>query len=151
MENYGPTQVKCRLLISSISYVMNFRHFLKMLEFNLWHFWKMSEIHYIKNASRHLTWDGPILYIVHWCEFCKLLQNEAIHLLTYLFCQKTYNVFTIMIKWGSKNYFVASYVLWCTFGVLWGLNHLHLTFRPESVLALKKKNLKVKIHFQFFI
>ena len=34
----GPTQVKCRLLISSIFYVMNFRHFLEMLEFNLWHF-----------------------------------------------------------------------------------------------------------------
>ena len=34
----GPTQVKCRLLISSIFYVMNFQHFLEMLEFNLWHF-----------------------------------------------------------------------------------------------------------------
>ena len=31
----GPTQVKCGLLISSIFYVMNFRHFLEMLEFNL--------------------------------------------------------------------------------------------------------------------
>ena len=34
----GPTQVKCRLLISSIFYVMNFQHLLEMLEFNLWHF-----------------------------------------------------------------------------------------------------------------
>ena len=47
---YSPTQVKSRLLTSSIFYVMNCRHFLEMLEFNLWHFWKMSEIHYIKNA-----------------------------------------------------------------------------------------------------
>ena len=36
--------------LSSIFYAMNFRHFLEMLEFNLWHFCKMSEIHYIKNA-----------------------------------------------------------------------------------------------------
>ena len=48
----GPTQVKCGLLISSIFYATNFRHFLEMLEFNLWHFWKMSEIHYIKNAIK---------------------------------------------------------------------------------------------------
>ena len=46
----GPTQVKCRLVISDIFYVMNFRHFLEMLEFDLWHFWKMLEINYIKNA-----------------------------------------------------------------------------------------------------
>ena len=32
---YHPTHVKCRLLISSIFYGMNFWHFLKMLEFNL--------------------------------------------------------------------------------------------------------------------
>ena len=31
----GPTQVKCRLLISSIFDVMNFQHFSEMLEFNL--------------------------------------------------------------------------------------------------------------------
>ena len=54
----GPTQVKCWLLISSIFYVMNFGHFLEMLEFNLWHFWKMSEIHYIENArNQMLTFD----------------------------------------------------------------------------------------------
>ena len=46
----GPTQVKCGLLISDIFYVMNFRLFLEMLEFDSWHFWKMSEIHCIKNA-----------------------------------------------------------------------------------------------------
>ena len=46
----GPTQVKCRLVISDIFYVMNFRHFLEMLEFDLWHFSKMSEIHCIRNA-----------------------------------------------------------------------------------------------------
>ena len=40
--NIDPTQAKCRLLISSIFYAMNFRHFLKMLEFNLWHFCKIS-------------------------------------------------------------------------------------------------------------
>ena len=34
----GLTQVKCRLLISSIFYAMNFQHFLEMLDFNLWHF-----------------------------------------------------------------------------------------------------------------
>ena len=47
----GQTQVKCRLLISSIFYAM--------LEFNLWHFCKVSEIHCIKMLeikSRHLTW-----------------------------------------------------------------------------------------------
>ena len=32
---YGPTQVKCRLLISSIFDAMNFQHFPEMLEFNL--------------------------------------------------------------------------------------------------------------------
>ena len=31
----GPIQVKCGLLISSIFYVMNFGHFLVMLEFKL--------------------------------------------------------------------------------------------------------------------
>ena len=31
----GPTQVKCRLLISSIFYVMNLQHIFEMLEFNL--------------------------------------------------------------------------------------------------------------------
>ena len=35
---YGPAQVKCQLLISSIFYAMNFQHSLKMLEFNLWDF-----------------------------------------------------------------------------------------------------------------
>ena len=55
---YGPTQVKCRLLISSIFYAMNFRHFLEMLEFNLWHFCKMSEIHCIKNSrNQESTFD----------------------------------------------------------------------------------------------
>ena len=38
VKDIGPPQVKCRLLISSIFYVMNFQHFLEMLEFNLWHF-----------------------------------------------------------------------------------------------------------------
>ena len=32
---YGPTEVKCRLLISSIFDVMNFKHFSKMRHFNL--------------------------------------------------------------------------------------------------------------------
>ena len=49
----GPTQVKCQLLISGIFYALNFRHFLEMLEFNLWHFCKMSEIHDIKNARNY--------------------------------------------------------------------------------------------------
>ena len=31
----GPPQVKCRLLISSIFYEMNFRHILGMLKLNL--------------------------------------------------------------------------------------------------------------------
>ena len=35
---YGPTQVKCWLLISNIFYAMNFQHILEMMEFNLWHF-----------------------------------------------------------------------------------------------------------------
>ena len=48
-EYQGPTQVKCRLLISSIFDAMNFQHFLKMLEFKLQHFQKMLEIHCIKN------------------------------------------------------------------------------------------------------
>ena len=49
-SHLGPTQVKCRLLISSNFYAMNIWHFLEMMEFNLWHFFKMSEIHCIKNA-----------------------------------------------------------------------------------------------------
>ena len=36
--DFGPTQVKFRLLISSIFYVMNFQHFSEMLEFDLWYF-----------------------------------------------------------------------------------------------------------------
>ena len=31
---YGPTQVKCQLLISSIFDAMNLQHFSEMLEFN---------------------------------------------------------------------------------------------------------------------
>ena len=64
--HYGPTQVKCWLLISSFFYVMNFRHFLEMLELNLWHFWKMSEIHYIKNArNQKSTFDLRWPYMLH--------------------------------------------------------------------------------------
>ena len=58
----GPTQVKCWLLISSIIYVMNFPHFFEMLESNLWHFWKMLEIHCIKMIEiriQHFTWSKP--------------------------------------------------------------------------------------------
>ena len=51
IAHLGQTQAKCRLLISSIFYVMNFQHFLEMLEFNLWYFLKMSEIHYIKQLE----------------------------------------------------------------------------------------------------
>ena len=37
---------------------MNFRHFLEMLKLDLWHFWKMSEIHCIKNArNQKSTFD----------------------------------------------------------------------------------------------
>ena len=47
----GPTQVKCRLVISDIFYVvMNFRHFSEMLQIKFGHFQKLSEIHCIKNA-----------------------------------------------------------------------------------------------------
>ena len=46
----GPPQVKCRLLISSIFYEMNFRHLSEMLQIKFGHFQKMSEIHCIKNA-----------------------------------------------------------------------------------------------------
>ena len=35
--NYGPPQVKCRLLISSFFDAMNFQHYSKRLEFNLQH------------------------------------------------------------------------------------------------------------------
>ena len=35
LGNLGPTQVNCRLLISSIFDALNFQHFLEMLEFNL--------------------------------------------------------------------------------------------------------------------
>ena len=50
MKLLGPPQVKCWLLISNIFYVMNFQHFSEMLEFDLWYFWNMSEIHCIQNA-----------------------------------------------------------------------------------------------------
>ena len=46
----GPTQVKCRLLISSIFDAKNFQHILEMLRIMLQHFRKMLEIHCIKNA-----------------------------------------------------------------------------------------------------
>ena len=48
--DYGPTQVKCRLLISNICDAMNFQHLLEMLEIMLQHFRKKLEIHCIKNA-----------------------------------------------------------------------------------------------------
>ena len=47
---YDPTQVKFRVLISSIFDAMNFQHFLEMLEIMFQHFRKMLQIHYIKNA-----------------------------------------------------------------------------------------------------
>ena len=51
-EYYGPTQVKCRLLISSIFDAMNFQHFLEMLEIMLQHFREMLEIHCIKKCYK---------------------------------------------------------------------------------------------------
>ena len=48
--NKGPTQVKYRLLISSIFDAMNFRHFLELLEIILQHFRKVLDIQCIKNA-----------------------------------------------------------------------------------------------------
>ena len=42
-RNLGPPQVKCWFLISNIFHVMNFRHFLEILEIK----------------SRHLTRVGP--------------------------------------------------------------------------------------------
>ena len=36
--SYGPTQVKCRLLISGIFDTINFQHFLEMLEIMLHNF-----------------------------------------------------------------------------------------------------------------
>ena len=47
----GPTQVKSRLLSSSIFDAMNFQHFLEKLEIMFQHFRKMLEIHCIKNAT----------------------------------------------------------------------------------------------------
>ena len=41
----GPTQVKCQLLISSIFYAINFRHFSEMPLIKFQHIQKMSEIH----------------------------------------------------------------------------------------------------------
>ena len=58
LEHYGPTQVKCRLLISSIFDAMNFHHFLEMLKIMLQHFRKMLEIlasKMLEIKSRHLT------------------------------------------------------------------------------------------------
>ena len=43
MHVYGPTQVKCRLLISSIFDAMNFQHFLEMLQIMLQDFRKNAE------------------------------------------------------------------------------------------------------------
>ena len=48
---YGPTQGKCRLLISSIFEAINFQHFLKKMEIILQNFRKMLEIQRIKNAT----------------------------------------------------------------------------------------------------
>ena len=66
---YGPTQVKSRLLISSIFDAMNFQHFFEMLEIMLQLFWKMPEIHCIKNARNlksifDLRWLLVLLCIV---------------------------------------------------------------------------------------
>ena len=51
IQDYGPPQVKCQLIISSIFYAMNFRHFSEMLKIlKFWHLEKMSEIPCIKDA-----------------------------------------------------------------------------------------------------
>ena len=50
IHHLDPTQVKFRLLISSIFDAMNFQHFLEMLEIMLQHFRKKLELHCIKNA-----------------------------------------------------------------------------------------------------
>ena len=47
---YGPTQVKCRLLICSIFYAMNFWHFFGNARISFMVFLKKSEIHCIINA-----------------------------------------------------------------------------------------------------
>ena len=50
IQDYGPPQVKCQLIISSIFYAMNFRHFSEMLFLEFLHLEKMSEIPCIKDA-----------------------------------------------------------------------------------------------------
>ena len=62
----GSTQVKCWLLISRIFHATNFRHILEMPEFNLWHFCKMLEIHYIKNVRiQKSTFDLRIYFSIY--------------------------------------------------------------------------------------
>ena len=54
MYVYGPTQVKCRLLISSIFDAMNFQHFYEMLEFNF-SISKFIASKMLEIKSQHLT------------------------------------------------------------------------------------------------
>ena len=63
MYVYGPTQVKCWLLISSIFDAMNFQHFWKC--WKLCHSiskkcWKFIASKILEIKSRHLTWVGPL-------------------------------------------------------------------------------------------
>ena len=82
----GPTQVKCGLLISDIFYLMNFRLFLEMLEFNSWHFWKMSEIHCIKNArNQKSTFDLRWALDINKWNFSKIHKNSWCQILHVLF------------------------------------------------------------------
>ena len=68
----GPTQVKCRLLISRIFYVMNFWHFLEMLQFNLWHFWIMVEFFYISDECRKCAENSDVrFYLPLWYQKVK--------------------------------------------------------------------------------
>ena len=127
----GPTQLKCRLLISSIYYVMNFRPFLEMLEFNLWHFWKIILflkflLTVLQQVPKHLVGKTNDLGMVDCLK--ELVKNNWISQLlewtrkginTYnFFGQRGWKFLKIMYQWNQEKILktINSRILGCAPG-----------------------------------
>ena len=114
----GPTQVKCWLLISSIFNVTNFQHFLEMLEFNLWHFWKMSEIHYMKNARnclfRPLYMNCLLILFLEKKDWHVFMNYSAdfIPMIIFRICDFIFSVILLIIK-SFHSSLLSFLFFWC--------------------------------------
>ena len=100
-ELIGPTQVKCQLLICSIFYVMNFRHFSEMPQIKFQHFQIMSELHYIKNARNwNSTFDLSWTYVFWYT--CVLLSKLSTFL-HIVFSNSAHRGWTFTLRLNSHS------------------------------------------------